>query len=157
METGGDPAQVKDVVQNLALETSIKGGDTQQVIDNIEAEVAKPDDSVSKSLSSLATQEKQGKDEAVNTAIDKVAEGVVSGNDVAKVVTTAVEDGGTVEGGLTTTTEGTTTDGTTTDGTTTDGTTPLDGGTAGAAFDEVVKSVENPETVDGTEQQSSLS
>jgi hypothetical protein len=109
LETCGDPAQVKDVVQNLALETSIQGGNTQQVMDKIGTEVAQPNDAVSKSLNSLATEEKQGNYEAVNTAGEKVAEGVVSGNDVAKVVTTAASEGtigaaalggeGTTEGG----------------------------------------------------------
>ena len=31
LETGGDPAQVKGVVQNLALTNSIKGGNTQEL------------------------------------------------------------------------------------------------------------------------------
>ena len=67
LESGGDPDEVKGVVQNLALETSNKGGNTQQVINNIANEVKLPDDLVSKSLSSLATEEKQGNFEAVNS------------------------------------------------------------------------------------------
>src|SRR5215217_6140258 len=53
LETGGDPTQVKDVVQNLALTNSIEGGNPQELINNIEMEVAQPNDPVSKSLNSL--------------------------------------------------------------------------------------------------------
>jgi hypothetical protein len=89
LETGGDPTQVKGVVQNLALTNSIEGGNTQDLLNNIEMEVAQPNDPVSKSLNSLAVQEEQGNYEAVNTAVEKVAEGVVGGNDVEQLVTTA--------------------------------------------------------------------
>jgi hypothetical protein len=57
------------VLQNLALTNSIKGGNTQHLIDNIEMEVTQPNDPVSKSLNSLAMQEEQGNSEAVNTAV----------------------------------------------------------------------------------------
>jgi hypothetical protein len=87
--SGGDPTQVKGVVQNLALTNSIEGGNTQDLLNNIEMEVAQPNDPVSKSLNSLAVQEEQGNYEAVNTAVEKVAEGVVGGNDVEQLVTTA--------------------------------------------------------------------
>ena len=89
LETGGDPAQVKGVVQNLVLTNSIKGGNTQELISNIEMEVSKPNDQVSKSLNSLAMQEEKGNYEVVNTAVEKVAEGAVGGNDVEQLVTTA--------------------------------------------------------------------
>ena len=89
LETGGDPTQVKGVVQNLALTNSIEGGNTRDLLNNIEMEVAQPNDPVSKSLNSLAVQEEQGNYEAVNTAVEKVAEGVVGGNDVEQLVTTA--------------------------------------------------------------------
>jgi hypothetical protein len=82
LETGGDPAQVEGMLQNLALTNSIEGGNTKQLIDNIEMEVTQPNDPVSKSLNSLAAQEEQGNSEAVNTAVEKVAEGVVGGTDV---------------------------------------------------------------------------
>jgi hypothetical protein len=98
LETGGDPAEVKGVVQNLALTNSIKGGNTQELINKIGMEVTQPNDPVSKSLNSLAIQEEQGNDEAVNIAVEKVAEGAVGGNDVEQLVTTAAA----------TTTEGTT-------------------------------------------------
>ena len=52
LETGGDPSQVKGVVQDLALTKSIEGGNTQELINNIEMEVSKPNDPVSKSLNS---------------------------------------------------------------------------------------------------------
>jgi hypothetical protein len=45
-------------------------------------EVTKPNDQVSKSLNSLAMQEEKGNYEAVNTAVEKVADGAVGGNDV---------------------------------------------------------------------------
>jgi hypothetical protein len=52
-------------------------------------EVTKPNDQVSKSLNSLAMQEEKGNYEAVNTAVEKVADGAVGGNDVEQLVTTA--------------------------------------------------------------------
>ena len=60
LETGGDPAQVKGVVQNLALTNSIEGGNTQEIIDNIASEVAEPNDPVSKiiKLSCYARRER---------------------------------------------------------------------------------------------------
>jgi hypothetical protein len=89
LETGGDPTQVKGVVQNLALTNSIEGGNPQELINNIKMEVAQPNDPVSKSFNSLAMQEEKGNYEAVNTAVEKVAEGAVGGNDVKQLVTTA--------------------------------------------------------------------
>ena len=82
LETGGDSAQVKDVVQNLALTDSIRGGNIQELISNIEMKVTKPNDQVSKSLNSLAMQKEKGNYEAVNTAVEKVADGAVGGNNV---------------------------------------------------------------------------
>jgi hypothetical protein len=111
LETGGDPAQVKGIVQDLALTNSIEGGNTQDLINKIEMEVAEPNDPVSKSLNSLAMQEEQGNYEIVNTAVEKVAEGVSEGNDVEQLVTTAAATtegaaGGELGAAGTTTTEG---------------------------------------------------
>jgi hypothetical protein len=89
LETGSDPAQVKGVVQNLALTNSIKGGNTQDLINNIEMKVTQPNDQVSKSLNSLAMQEEKGNYEVVNTAVERVAEGAVGGNDIEQLVTMA--------------------------------------------------------------------
>jgi hypothetical protein len=119
VENGGDPAQINKVIQNLALATSIKGGNTQEVINNIATKVEPPDDSVSTSLSFLAIQQEKGNYDAVNRAVEKVAEGVVAGNDVEQSVTTAAAitggtagesraaaplDGGITGGGADTTT-----------------------------------------------------
>ncbi len=82
LETGGDPAQIKGIVQDLALTNSIEGGNTQEFLNNIATEVTEPNDPVSKSLNSLVMQEEQGNYEVVNTSVEKVAEGVVGGNDV---------------------------------------------------------------------------
>ena len=59
LETGGDPTKVEDVVENLVLTNSIKGGNTQELINKIEMEVTQPNDAVSKSLNSLAMQEER--------------------------------------------------------------------------------------------------
>jgi hypothetical protein len=88
LTTGGDPTQIERIIREIAGITSLKGGNTQQVIANIAKGVAQPNASVSKSLTSLATQKKQGNHEAVNTAVEKVAEGIVRGKDVKELVKT---------------------------------------------------------------------
>jgi hypothetical protein len=110
LETGGDPAQVKGVIQNLALTDSIGGGNTQELITDIATEVTKPNDQVSKSLTSLAMQEEKGNYEAVNTAVEKVSEVGDGGNNVEQLVaagaTTEGVAGATTEGVAGATTEG---------------------------------------------------